>query len=282
MKVVAKTLFACSLLVVLILGTDICLAQDQEMKMDEYNAQLLEWANREQTAQDEIAKLNGEIESLKSQIADIDGQTKDTWAEIYRTIGTDEAGVNAFRTELNNLDRQLNALGSLSPEELFKRRKELDAIEAKIQEHKTNRIAVLSEMMDKIATLEGKTAQLRAKMPKGMYDEYIVIRGDYLWKISKKSDIYGDPLQWVRIYSYNQDQIQDPDLIYPDRIFKIHRENGPSEVLVGRGDNLSKIAGSMEILGDPTKWRELYEANKAVIGDEPSLIYPYQVLKIPR
>jgi nucleoid-associated protein YgaU len=71
-------------------------------------------------------------------------------------------------------------------------------------------------------------------------------------------------------------------LIYPDQIFKIQREVGPNEYLVGTGDNLAKIAGSMDVLGDPTKWRSIYDANKNTIGDDPSLIYPYQVLIIPK
>lgn len=281
MKAVAKTLLACSLMMILsvVMGTSESFAQ--EMTMKEYKIELQQWADRERAAKDEIAKLDAEIESLKSQIAEVDGQINDVWAEIYQTIGVTEADVNAYREELNGLERELNALAALSPEELFKRRKEIDGIEEKIAELKKNRIYVLTEMRNKIAGLEGKIAQLRANMPKGMYDEYTVIRGDYLWRIARKSDIYGDPFQWVRIYSYNRDQIKDPDLIYPDQIFKIHRESGPSEYLVGRGDNLAKIAGSMDAMGDPTKWRELYEANKDVIGDEPSLIYPHQVLKIP-
>ncbi|MCH9007564.1 LysM peptidoglycan-binding domain-containing protein [candidate division KSB1 bacterium] len=64
-------------------------------------------------------------------------------------------------------------------------------------------------------------------------------------------------------------------------MFKIHRDNAPNEYLVGSGDNLAKIAGSMDVMGDPTKWRALYEANKDVVGDDPGLIYPYQVLKFP-
>ncbi|RMF57212.1 MAG: LysM peptidoglycan-binding domain-containing protein [Calditrichaeota bacterium] len=282
MKAVVKTLFACSLLVMLLLTVGTTVSFAQEMTMKEYKAQLQEWADRERAAKDEIAKVDTEIESLKSQIADVEGQTKDVWAEIYQTIGVTEADVNAYRGELNNLESDLNALGALSPEDLFKRRKELDALEEKLAGLKENKISALTEMRDKIASLEGKISQLRAKMPKGLYDEYTVVRGDYLWRIAKKPDIYGDPFQWIRIYSFNRDQIKDPDLIYPDQIFKIQRESGPDEYLVGRGDNLSKIAGSIDILGDPTKWRQLYEANKDVIGDEPSLIYPYQVLKIPR
>lgn len=279
MRAVTQTLLVCCLLLFMVAGA----AQAQEeMTMDEYNAQLQEWNSREAAAKTEIAKLDEEIASLKSQIADTDDQINEVWSEIYSTIGTTEEEVNAYREQLNQLENELNALGALSPEDLFKRRKELDDIETRLNEMKENRIAVLTEMRNKIAALEGKIAQLRSKMPQSMYDEYTVMRGDYLWKISKKSDIYGDPFQWVRIYSYNRDQISNPDLIYPDQIFKIHRENGPNEYLVSRGDNLAKIAGSIDVMGDPTKWRQLYEANQDVIGDEPSLIYPHQVLKIPR
>ncbi|MFQ5822723.1 MAG: LysM peptidoglycan-binding domain-containing protein [bacterium] len=282
MKAVTKTLFAFSIMVVLFLASGYNMSLAQEMTMKEYNAQLQEWANRETAAKDEIAKLDSEIESLNSQISDMDAQIKDVWAEIYNVIGTTEEEVNAFRQQLNGLENELNALGALSPEDLFKRRKEMDAIEEKLQEHKKSRIAVLTEMQDKIASLDGKIAQLRSRMPKAIYDEYTVVRGDYLWRVSKKPDIYGDPFQWIRIYSYNRDQIKDPDLIYPDQIFKIQREVGPNEYLVGRGESLTKISGSVEVLGDPTKWRALYEANKDVIGDDPSFIYPYQVLTIPQ
>ncbi len=283
MKAVAKALLACAVLATLVMATGVgdVLAQEK-MTMDEYNAQMQEWMNRERVAKEEIAKLDAEIESLRSQIADTEKQTQDVWDEIYRTIGVTKADVDAYRQQLNDLERQLNALGALSPEELFKRRKEIDEIEAKLNEMKQSRIYALTEMRDKVASLEGRIAQLRARMPKGLYDEYTVVRGDYLWKISGKADIYGDPMQWMRIYSFNREQIKDPDLIYPDWILKIHRENAPDQYLVSPGDNLSKIAGSMDVLGDPTKWRALYEANKDVIGDEPGLIYPYQVLKIPK
>ena len=47
---------------------------------------------------------------------------------------------------------------------------------------------------------------------------------------------------------------------------------------VVKGDSLSKIAKAL--MGDATKWRAIYEANKDTIKN-PDLIYPGQVLKIP-
>ncbi|MCG8608622.1 LysM peptidoglycan-binding domain-containing protein [bacterium] len=283
MKVAAKGWVVILPLVALLLlgGAGNSFAQEK-MTMDEYNAQLQQLKDREAAANQEIQNCDTRIAQLQSDISDAENQTNQTWADIYRTIGATEAEVNAFRNELNQLDNQLNALAALSPEELFKRRKELDAIDERLMEMKQSRIAALTEMRNKIASMEGKIVQLRSKMPRGLWDEYTVARGDYLWRIAGKPDIYGDSMQWIRIYSYNTEQITDPDLIYPDQIFKIHKENSDDEYLVSRGDNLYKISGNMEVLGDPTKWRQLYDANQTAIGDDPSLIYPYQVLKIPR
>ena len=45
------------------------------------------------------------------------------------------------------------------------------------------------------------------------------------------------------------------------------------------GDSLWKIA--KKLLGDGTRYLEIYELNKDVIGSNPDLIYPGQVLTIP-
>ncbi len=50
---------------------------------------------------------------------------------------------------------------------------------------------------------------------------------------------------------------------------------------VVRGDYLSKIAGYSFIYDDSSKWGIIYRANRDQIRD-PNLIYPDQVLKIPR
>lgn len=48
---------------------------------------------------------------------------------------------------------------------------------------------------------------------------------------------------------------------------------------VKSGDTLSDIAQSE--MGDANRWRELYEANKDAVGDNPDLIHPGLELKIP-
>jgi nucleoid-associated protein YgaU len=52
----------------------------------------------------------------------------------------------------------------------------------------------------------------------------IVARGDNLWRISHR--IYGDGLRYTVIYGGNQDQIRDPNLIYPGQSFVLPPETG--------------------------------------------------------
>ena len=48
---------------------------------------------------------------------------------------------------------------------------------------------------------------------------------------------------------------------------------------VKSGDTLSDIAQSE--MGDANRWRELYEANKDAVGENPDMIHPGLELKIP-
>ena len=55
--------------------------------------------------------------------------------------------------------------------------------------------------------------------------------------------------------------------------------SGGSTYTVKPGDNLSKLA--KQFYGTGADWKKIYEANKVVIGGNPSLIYPGQTFTIP-
>ena len=50
--------------------------------------------------------------------------------------------------------------------------------------------------------------------------------------------------------------------------------------VVKKGDSLSEIA--QREMGDGDRWKELYEANKDAVGDNPDLIQPGTELTIPK
>ena len=67
----------------------------------------------------------------------------------------------------------------------------------------------------------------------------------------------------------------DPDFRSADMVLNI-TSPGVGEYEVKAGDSLSKIGKQFG-----KSWQEIYNANKAVIGDNPDLIKPGQKLQIP-
>jgi nucleoid-associated protein YgaU len=65
----------------------------------------------------------------------------------------------------------------------------------------------------------------------------------------------------------------------PDNENTSELETKTKTYTVDSGDSLSAIAE--QELGDANRWREIYELNKDVIGENPDLIQPGMELKLP-
>jgi len=63
------------------------------------------------------------------------------------------------------------------------------------------------------------------KIPRGLPTSWKVYTGESLWKISQYPEVYGTGKKWPTIHRANQDKIKDPDLIYPNQVFTIPRDN---------------------------------------------------------
>lgn len=98
-----------------------------------------------------------------------------------------------------------------------------------------------------------------------MYLEYVIRNGDTLSSIAQKHHITVDTL--VKL-----NNIKNSDMIYAGNILKIPIRNTH---IVKSGDSLMKIAKMYNV-----SWKELYQKNIAVIGDDPNKIYPGQELVI--
>ncbi len=251
------------------------------MSMDEYKAELAKWQQREADAKAAIAEEEAKIAQLKEEIAAVEKEIEAVYNEIYALLETDEAGYKAFLEQLKSFENDLQAFTALSPEEIYEKRSELDAFKARLQELKKDKRSLGVEANETLSRIENLIAQAEKKAQPAAAGRYEVQRGDYLWKIAKRPDVYGDPYAWIRIYTANKDQIKNPDLIYPRQVFRIPKVAGPNEYWVERGDYLSKIAGLANVYGNPFNWQKIYEANRDVISD-PNLIYPYMILVIPR
>lgn len=253
----------------------------EEMGSEEYDALLAEWQGRLDAAQVGITEEDNMIADLQKQLDETQTQIDTEWGEIYAALGKSKAEDESYNGELDALRNDASSFLNLSPEEIYSRQDELQALKDRLAAFKENNLSYLTANETKLNNIESMILQAEEKGKPAEPDTYTVMRGDYLWKIAAKAEIYNDPYAWSRIYTSNTDQIKDANLIYADQIFRIPRQVGPNEHLVVRGEFLSKIAGYANVYGSPFKWNRIYEANKDFISD-PNVIFPYQVLNIPR
>jgi len=87
----------------------------------------------------------------------------------------------------------------------------------------------LNERADE-AEASASSSRGAGAMAGGGVSSYSVVRGDNLWSISGKDDVYADPYQWPLIYKTNRDKIQDADLIYPGQVLDIDQNASASEI----------------------------------------------------
>ena len=253
-------------------------ADEKKMTRDEYKAQIAEYEQREAAAQADVAKLDADIPRLKNEIAALDAEIERINSEALRAVAATQAEVISTSGKLGALVGQLQGLAALAPEELFHHRGEIADIADELGMLASSRIACLPEISTEVHRVNSLLTDLNSRMPRQFSINYEVARGDHLWGIASKEDIYADPYMWPRLYRANREQINDPDLIYPKQVLTVPFGVAENQYLVTCGDFLSGIAAA--VYDDPTQWHRIYKANSEQIV-EPNMLFPAQVLEIP-
>lgn len=141
---------------------------------------------------------------------------------------------------------------------------------------------VQGQSPEQAAAASDKSAMANAGGDK-VSSSYQVQQGDNLWDIAKKQ--LGDGSRWGEIYKLNGDAIgSNPDLIHTGLNLKMPgadttQISDAGNYTVQPGDNLWDIAKGK--LGDGSRWGEIFDANKGIIGDNPRLIMPGEQLQMP-
>lgn len=63
-----------------------------------------------------------------------------------------------------------------------------------------------------------------------MMSEWVVSKGENLWWIAGREEVYNQAEQWPLIYKANASQIKDADLIYPGQVLEVPRSSSSAEV----------------------------------------------------
>ncbi|MBC9868892.1 MAG: hypothetical protein F7O42_13625, partial [Opitutae bacterium] len=103
------------LAVVLILSAGTAFAQEK-MTREEYEARLVDYQQRQEAANSQIARLDAEIAALTQEISALDAEIAGITDEIHNLVGATAAEICDIGKTLDLLLRQLEGLTALAPE----------------------------------------------------------------------------------------------------------------------------------------------------------------------
>ena len=196
-----------SLLSLVLLASVISFAQEREMTTEEWEAEMARLGEAKTSLLNEIDALKSDIDNLNAQKSGIQDYDE-CIDELYAIVGATREDVDNFRNAVNELDGMIKRKEGPKKD----RQADLDAL-------KMNKISALPEFFNKVHNQMQKALDAWVEKPDVI--SYKVVRGDHLWGIAKKKEHYGNGFAWPIIYKANRDQIKNPDLIYPDQVFKV-------------------------------------------------------------
>ena len=201
--------FLVNIFIIVLLASLISFAQEEETEMteEEWEAEMSRLQSRQSTLNSEIQTLNTDIENLKATQSGLQNPD-DCINELYAMVGATKQDVDNYRNAVNELDGKIRRKEGPKAD----RQADLDAL-------KKNKISALPEFFDKVHNRMQKALDEWIDQPAVI--SYKVVKGDHLWGIAGKQAHYSNSFAWPVIYQANRDQIKNPDLIYPDQVFKV-------------------------------------------------------------
>ncbi len=237
-----------------------CSASEDRMRemytRDQGDLCITEWQGKVRDLTEKYNKISGDVSALEKAVADEIAALKKCRDDIYSLIGASEQDVNAFRERLGRLEGKVREMEGKGVEEKVARRSEILGYQDELNKMRGEKIALLPEFFPKVVDLGDRITRLLSvelPRPKGYTVGTWAQNRDCLWNISAKSDIYGDPFQWPKLWQGNTDQIRNPDVIHPGQLLKIPPA-GPKT--------------SEEMKAERSYWRKKHAAMEAVKASE--------------
>jgi hypothetical protein len=186
------------------------------MDYDEWSRQISEELNKANRLLAEINLLNREIDSLRDISFAKDKGITEAENELYYSVGSNKKGIDDFRIKFKECEKMIMDCKDAESAERI-RKSCFNDIEA-------SRIKCLPEFWERYLMMKKRLEECSGN--------YTVIKGDCLWKISAKREIYGNGRLWPKIWEANKNgvisapsripkTIKNPNLIYPGQVLRI-------------------------------------------------------------
>lgn len=175
----------------------------------------------------EISSLDDRINELKDESSDKDkqlGSLNTEYSDLIRSLNLPD-----FDKKFTETEDKINNKSAQPPEIRKSYFNDISSSKAKCLPKYYDRYLA---MKSKLEAWEKELSQKIAVKEESKAGTYTVVKGDCLYKIASKKEIYGNPKLWVKIWEANKSsvvsapkgvskKITDPELIYPGQVLKI-------------------------------------------------------------
>lgn len=194
-------------------------AQDEptEMTMEDWQKMMDEYTAKKDQLTIELNNLNTEIDGLKRSNADKDAALTKAENDLYAAVGSSKSGVADYRKSFESTEKMINSKSG----NVADARKQFDALKA-------SKVRCLPEFWDRFNAMEKKLLDWEKPVEPPKSNKYTVVKGDCLYKIAAKKEIYNNGRMWPVLWDANKTvtldpkankktktKITNPNLIYP-------------------------------------------------------------------
>ena len=198
-------------------------SSQEKLSKEEWQTQIKEYTSQGDSLKNELADLTKQVDALRSTLASLDKQIQTVRNETLALTGASDAVRTDFERRLQDLEHRVAGLLTLSDQDLYVHRSDIDSAQAIKDNLMKERIADAERYYERLQKIQSKIDNLRSTLAKvksaAESEQHYVVRSwskyrDCLWNISKKKNIYDSPFLWPKIWQANRERIKDPDIIH--------------------------------------------------------------------
>jgi hypothetical protein len=229
--------------------------KEGEITDAEWQQQMDELTARKKGLEENLGKYVKDIEDLKATLSEKVSEAHNAEIDFYSAIGMNRAGLEDFKRQFSETEKKiLNRTGTPA-----------DARKYYFNDIAASKAKCIPEFWSRFVTMKQKLEQWeKESLITVKEDKYTVIKGDCLWRIAGKADIYNNPKYWPKIWEANEDgvisapahtpkKVTNPNLIYPGQVLRIQKLTD---------EDLKKLVDNTYIMKNVKKIKELEKDKK--------------------
>lgn len=229
--------------------------KEGEITDSEWLLQMEELTARKKGLEENLNTFAKEIDELRATLSKKIDESQSAENDFYSAIGMTKSSLDDFKKKFDETEKKiLNRTGTPTDARKFYFN-EIDASKAKCLPAYWSRYTIMKQKLEQWE----KESIIVVKE-----DKYTVVKGDCLWRISGKNEIYGNPKYWPKIWETNEEgvisapynvqhKVTNPNLIYPGQVLRIPKLTD---------EDLKKLVDNTYIMKNVKKIKELESLRK--------------------